>query len=205
LRDVLPTLTISAILPFVTYRLLIAYAPSMSEVTRLLIAGTFPATHNMIEIVRRRTIDIVGMIVIAGIIVSIAATFISGDPKLLLVRESFVTGALGLLALSSFAWKRPLMFYIARQMVAGQDAALITRFDALGERPHGRHMFQVITLVWAIGWLAEFALRIVMVETLTVSTVLAVSPFVFAGINLTIFAWMFSYVRRMRHATMDVR
>jgi hypothetical protein len=66
-------------------------------------------------------------------------------------------------------------------------------------------MFQVITLVWAIGWLAEFALRIVMVETLTVSTVLAVSPFVFAGINLTIFAWMFSYVRRMRHATMDVR
>jgi hypothetical protein len=199
----LPTLVISAVLPFLTYRLLGASVPSMSEVTRLLIAGSFPAAHSVIGIVRRRTIDIIGVIVVVGIIVSIVATFVSGDPKLLLIRESFVTGALGLLALSSFAWKRPLMFHIARQTATGQDPALMARFDALWQRPLGRRTFRIITLVWSAGWLAEFGLRIVMVETLTIPTVLAVSPFVFAAINLGLFGWMFWYVQRVRRKAMQ--
>ena len=198
LRTMLPTLTISGLLPFVVYRLLTIYAPWMSEVVRLLIAGSFPAAHSVVGIVRRQTLDIIGIIVVVGILVSIVATLIGGDPKLLLIRESFVTGALGVLALSSFVWTRPLMFYIGRQMTAGQDPALTARFDALWLRPAGRRTFRTITLVWGIGWLAEFALRIAMVETLTTSQVLAISPFVFNGINLGLFAWMFAYARRVR-------
>jgi hypothetical protein len=203
LRGLLPMLTVNAVLPFVTYRLLTVYIPSMSEVMRLLVAGMFPTAHSMIGLVRRRSLDIVGIVVIVGIAVSIGATFLSGDPRLLLIRESFVTGALGLLALSSLFWSRPLIFYIGRQMSAGQDPALIARFDALWQRPRGRRTFQVITIVWAIGWLAEFGLRIVMVETLTIATILAVSPFVFTAINLGLFAWMFAYVRRVRRRAMQ--
>jgi hypothetical protein len=175
----------------------------MSEIMRLLVAGTFPAAHSVVGLVRRRSLDIVGIIVLAGIAVSIGATFLSGDPKPLLIRESFVTGALGLLALSSFFWERPLIFYIGRQMSAGQDPALIARFDALWQRPHGRRTFRVLTMVWAIGWLAEFGLRIVMVETLTTAAVLAVSPFVFNAINLGLFGGMFAYVRRVRRRAMQ--
>jgi hypothetical protein len=86
----------------------------MSEVMRLMVAGVFPAAHSVIGIARRRSLDIVAVIVIVGISVSIVATFVGGDPKLLLIRESFVTGALGLLGLSSMLWKRPLMFHIGR-------------------------------------------------------------------------------------------
>jgi hypothetical protein len=203
LGGLLPTLIVSAVMPFVTYRVLTAYAPSTSEVLRLLVAGIFPTAHSIFGLVRRRSLDIVGIIVIVGIAVSIAATFLSGNPKLLLIRESFVTGALGLLALSSLFWNRPLMFYIGRQMSAGQDPTLVARFDALWQRPRGRQIFRVITVVWGIGWLAEFGLRIAMVETLTIATVLAASPFVFTTINLGLFAWMFAYVRRARRKAME--
>jgi hypothetical protein len=174
----------------------------MSEVMRLMVAGVFPAAHSVIGIARRRSLDIVAVIVIVGISVSIVATFVGGDPKLLLIRESFVTGALGLLGLSSMLWKRPLMFHIGRQMSTGRDPVLVARFDALWQRPRGRRTFRVMTLVWAIGWLVEFALRIVMVETLTIPTVLAISPFVFGATNLGLFAWMVTYVHRMRRGAL---
>jgi hypothetical protein len=202
-RGLLPTLTVSAVVPFVTYRLLTAYVPSMSEVMRLLIAGVVPAAHSVNGVIRRRSLDIVAIIVLVGIGVSIVATLVGGDPKLLLIRESFVTAALGLLGLSSMLWKRPLMFYIGRQVSAGRDPVLIARFDALWQRPQGPRTFRVMTLVWAVGWLTEFALRVVMVETLTIPTVLAISPFVFGAINLGLFAWMFAYVRRVRRRAMQ--
>jgi len=58
------------LLPFVTYRFLTAYVPSMSEVMRLMVAGVFPAAHSVIGIARRRSLDIVAVIVIVGISVS---------------------------------------------------------------------------------------------------------------------------------------
>jgi len=198
IRTVLPTLIVSAVLPYVTYQLLTHYVPSMSTVMALAISASFPAAHSLLGIIRRRTLDIVGVIVLIGIGVSIVATLVGGDPKILLIRESFVTGALGLVALGSFFGERPFIFYLARQMSAGQDPSLVARFDALWQRPRGRRTFRVLTAVWGTVWLAEFGLRIAMVEMLSIPTVLAVSPIVFNAINVGLFAWTFAYARRMR-------
>jgi hypothetical protein len=198
LRGVLPIIVMSGVLPYATYELLTMYIPSMPEVWALAAAGTFPAAHSLIGVVRQRRLDIIGIIVVVGIAFSIVATLVGGSPKLLLIRESFVTGALGLLGLSSLLWKRPLIFYIARQMSAGADPAIAARFDALWLRPLGPRTFRLMTLVWAIGWLMEFALRIVMVETLTIPQVLVIGPIVFSGVNVGLFAWTFAYARRVQ-------
>ena len=203
LRGLIPTLVISGVLPYLTYQFLTGYVPSISKVLALAISGSFPAAHSIIGVLRRRSLDIVGIIVILGISVSIVATMLGGDPKILLIRESFVTGALGVVALSSIAWKRPLIFYLARQMSAGQDPTLAARFDALWQRPRGPRTFRVMTLVWGTTWLLEFTLRVVMVETLTIPQVLGISPFVFNGINIGLFAWTFAYARRVRRRAMQ--
>jgi hypothetical protein len=79
------------------------------------------------------------------------------------------------------------------------------RFDALWDVEEARRVFRVLTLVWSAGWLAEFALRVTMVLTLSVSQVLAVSPFVFNGITLGLIAWTLAYVRRKQRSHLDVR
>jgi hypothetical protein len=134
--------------------------------------------------------------VLAGIVVSIIGITAGGSPRLLLIRESFVTAALALIALSSFAWTRPLLFYIGRQFSAGNDVEAGRRFDALWDVERARQTFRVLTFVWAVGWLGEFVLRVVMVFTLTVGQVLAIAPFVFNGITLGLIAWTLGYVRR---------
>lgn len=203
LRGILPSLVISGACPLITYQLLMAYVPAMSKVTALAIGAIFPAVHGVAGIARRRYLDFIGLMVLIGIALTIVATFVGGDPKLLLMRESFVTGSLGLVALSSFLWRRPLLFYIGRQFSAGDDRERLAQFNALWERPGARHTFRIMTAVWAIGWLGEFALRVAMVETLTIPQVLAISPFVFNTINIGLIAWTFAFVRRRRRRAQE--
>jgi hypothetical protein len=204
LRSILPGLFIDALLPFLTYQLLTSYVPGLSQVTALAIGAIFPAVNGIVGIVRRRRLDVVAIIVLIGIAVSIVASRMGGDPKLFLIRESFVTGALGLVCLMSLAWPRPLMFYIGRQFTAGDDPAQIEIFNGLWQRPGARRVFRLLTIVWGAVWLGEFGLRVLMVWTLSVPQVLAISPFVFNGITIGLIAWTVAYVKRRRQRQADV-
>ena len=205
IRSVFPSLVIDGLLPFLTYVLLTSYVPRLSQVIALGLSATFPTVYGLVTIVRRRHLDIIGAVVLIGIVVSIVATLVGGDPKLLLIRESFVTGALGVVCLTSLVWSRPLMFYIGRQFSAGEDPAKIAEFNALWQYPMARHTFRVMTIVWAIGWMSEFALRVVMVWTLSIPEVLAISPFVFNGLTIGLIAWSFAYARRQRQRGTEAR
>src|SRR5229473_2115870 len=156
IRGVVPSLVIDGLLPFLTYVLVTSYVPDVSQVIALGLSATFPTIYGLVSIVRRRHLDIIGAVVLVGIVVSILALLVGGDPKLLLIRESFVTGALGLVCLTSLVWPRPLMFYIGRQFSVGEDPAKIAEFNALWQYPGARHTFRVMTIVWAIGWMGEF-------------------------------------------------
>jgi hypothetical protein len=205
IRGAFPSLVIDGLLPFLTYLLLTSYVPHLSQVIALGLSATFPTVNGLLTIVRRRHLDIIGAVVLTGIAFSILATLVGGDPKLLLIRESFVTGALGIVCLTSLVWPRPLMFYIGRQFSVGEDPAKIAEFNALWQYPRARHTFRVMTIVWAIGWISEFALRVVMVWTLSIPEVLAISPLVFNGITIGLIAWTIAYGRRQRQRGAEAR
>ena len=64
---------------------------------------------------------------------------------------------------------------------------------------HGfRHVFRVFTVVWGVAYLVEAAARVVIVETTSTGTALAVSkvmPYAVAGLLV---GWMVFYGRRAR-------
>ena len=160
--------------------------------------AVFPAAKGVIDITRRKHVDIIGAIVLVGIGVSVVSVLVSASPRLFLIRESFVTGAVGLLALTSFLWKRPMLFYVGRQFSTGNDAGAVAHFNGLWAHPEARRTFRLLTAVWALGWLGEFGLRVVMVLTLSVPKVLLLSPFVFNGITFGLIAWTLAYVQRQQ-------
>lgn len=198
LRSVLPTLAFDAALPYATYTLVQALRPGIGEVAALGATAVGPAAFGLYGILRRRHVDIIGAVVLAGIVVTGAAVFIGGDPKLVLVRESFVTGALGVACLLSLLARKPLMFYIARQFSAGADAAAIERFDALWQRPGARRVFRILSLVWGLGWIAEFLLRVAIVQAFSVPRALAIGPIVFNALMIALIAWTLVWTRHRR-------
>ena len=197
LRGFLWDIALNAGIPLLLYRLAKRYV-SASEVVALVIAATFPLAMSAFGLVRRRRLDPVAVIVLLGIVVSGIGVLMGGSPRLLLIRESLFTGALGLACFGSLLLPRPLMFYFGRHFLAGDDPAARAEFDAGWQRPGVRVVHRLITVVWGSAFLGEFAIRIALVYTLPAAAVLVISPIILGVITIGTFTWTFAYVRRVR-------
>lgn len=205
LRSLLPILVLDIVCPYLAYHYLRQQFPRMSPSRALLLSGVFPVLNNVRSLVRSRTLDIIGVVVLVGIVVGAASAFVTGDPKLLLIRESFVTGALAIVCLASLLWPRPLLFFIGRDFSTGHDPARVAEFNALWERPGARGVFRVMTVVWGLGWLGEFLLKIVLVLTLTIPQVLVVGPIESNGITIALIVWTIRYANESRRRGEEAR
>jgi hypothetical protein len=139
--------------------------------------------------------------VLLGIAVSIIGVLLGGGPRLLLIRESFVTGAAGLALLVSLVLPKPLGYYFAQQLLTGNDPQRRAGFAAFWHYPSFRRGIVGGTIFWSLLLLAEFSLRVVLVFTLPTIVVLAVSPIVFnalivGGIVVSVI-WGRNLVRRI--------
>ena len=194
IRSLLVSIVINAAIPFLLYTLSKKYISS-SEVVALSIAALFPILDSIFGIIRHRRLDLIAVLTLLGIVVSLVGVLMGGDTKILLIRESFLTCALGIACFVSLLLPRPLMFYFGRQMVAGRDPVKIAQFDTQYQRPYARFVHRLITIVWGVAYVGEFILRVVLVYTLPAAVVLLVSPFLLGGITVATLAWTFAYVR----------
>ena len=188
---------LNIVIPVALYRLS-RQCFSASEMTALIAAAAFPLAKNAFELLHRRRLDPVAVVVLVGVTVSGVGVLLGGSPRLLLVRDSLCTGAFGLACFISLLLPRPLMFYFGRHFMAGRDPAARARFDAGWQRPHVRYVNRLITVVWGFALLGEFALRLVLVYRLRTTWVLVLSPIVSGAVIVGTFTWTFAYVRRVR-------
>lgn len=194
IRGLMPSILINGALPLATYLLLKQY--HYSDLIALSASVLFPVIGTIMSIVRQRTLDLIAALALMGIAVSMLAVFLGGNPRLLLIRESFITGALGIACFVSLLFKRPLMFYFGRYFATANDPARIAQYNGLWQYPSFRFVNRVITVVWGVAYTGEFILRIILVYTVPPAVVLAVSPLMQGGLTILTIAWTFAYARR---------
>ena len=169
----------------------------LTAVTALLASGVFPALGVTIGVIRHRRLDVVGAVVLAGIIVGTVLGLVSHSARLVLVEGSVPTAVFGLACLGSLGARRPLMFSFALEVI-GSGTAKGREMTGLWQYEGFRRIFRVITMVWGVGFLLEAALRVVIVFNTPAGTALAISkvtPFLFAGIMS---AWTVAYGARQK-------
>jgi len=135
----------------VVYRLV---EGSTSIVTALLLSSLPPIIWSLLQLLWTRKLDVISLLVIAGIAASLVATLLGGNPRLLLVRESFVTGIFGLVFLGSLWLPRPLLFYLAKAAVAKEGIAE-AQFAGRWSVPGFRYTFYLMTIVWGVGLIVQ--------------------------------------------------
>lgn len=195
LRPLLRSIVLNAAVPLALYALSKRYLHA-SEVVALSIAAIFPAGDSLVGVGRRRRLDVIAAIALLSIVVSMIGVALGGSPKILLIRESFFTGALGLACFLSLLLPRPLMFYFGRQFMTGGDPTRAARFNAQWRKPAVRRMHRLITVVWGVAFGGEFLVRVILVYTLPAYVVLAVAPFLTGAIVALTILWTLAYVRR---------
>lgn len=171
---------------------------SPSEFTALLLASIFPTLKSVYDVCRRGELDPISVVVLLGIAAGIAALLFAGSYRVLLLRESLFTLVFGLVCLGSLLppSHKPVMFYLGRAFTAGNDPVRRAAFDANWQDPQTRHRLRVLTLVWGLFLVAEFAFRAVLIYTVSPAMVLAVSPIVLGGVSILIILWSFRYGTR---------
>ncbi|CAE6816527.1 VC0807 family protein [Paraburkholderia haematera] len=189
-------LAVNFLLPWLAYRLAL---PHLGETGALIASAVPPIVWSLIELVRFRRVDALSVMVVAGIVLSVAAMALGGSPRMLLLRESLVSGAVGVVFLLSLPMHRPLIFYLARATVAREMEGGAARFETLWrERPALVSAIRFMTLVWGVGLTGETALRAWMALTWPVERFLVVSPFIGYGIYGGLALWTLWYRKTMR-------
>jgi hypothetical protein len=189
-------LAVNLVLPWLAYRLAV---PHWGETGGLIASAVPPLVWSAVELARFRRVDALSVMVLLAIVLSIAAMALGGSPRMLLVRESLVSGAVGVAFLFSLAMPRPLVFYLARATVAREMADGAARIEALWhERPAFVSALRLMTAVWGAGLTGETALRAWMAMTWPVERFLVVSPFIGYGIYGALLLWTVWYRKGMR-------
>jgi len=181
------SVALDVVVPIVAYQVMI-HLFGVARVPALVLSGAFPAVNVARRYVRDRRVDPVGVIVLVSILVGAAVSLVSGSEKLTLLRESFLTAAFGIAFLVSLVVGKPIMFLLIRQFMAQEDEQRLAEWDALWlDVPEFRRVMRQMTAVWGVALLSEFALKVVMIETLSTDVVQAISgPLLLAFIAVLI-------------------
>ena len=181
--------------PLVAYQLL--RSAGQSAVSALVLSGVFPALGVLAGLVRHRRVDVLGILVLAGIAVGTILGLLSGNARLVLLEGSVPTAMLGLFCLASLWSSRPLIYRFALEFM-GADTPKGRDFAALWRYPGFRHVFRLFTVVWGVTYLAEAVARVVIVETTSTATALTVSKVMPYAVAAALVGWMIAYGRRAR-------
>jgi hypothetical protein len=197
-------IAVNFLLPWLAYRVAL---PHLGETGALIASAVPPIVWSLVELVRFRRIDALSVMVVAGIVLSVAAMALGGSPRMLLLRESLVSGAVGVVFLLSLPMRRPLIFYLARATVAREMAGGAAHFEALWrERPTLATSMRLMTLVWGVGLTGETALRSWMALTWPIERFLVISPFIGYGIYGGLALWTLWYRKTLtRRASAPVQ
>jgi hypothetical protein len=178
IKGIVTTLLINGALPFVVYEVLRSH---MSSIVALSIATIIPLIDNLLSLIKKRRLDVFAVFMLISFMLGIMMVSIGGSERLLLIRESFVTGILGIIFLVSLLFPRPLIFHFALRFTVGNDPDKTSAFADNWQYAYFRFVLRLMTVVWGLALIGESVVRSILVFKLSVSQFLAVSNFIMYG------------------------
>ncbi|CDS10490.1 hypothetical protein LRAMOSA03166 [Lichtheimia ramosa] len=174
----------------------------IGELYALLISGIPPLLHVIYTFIRKRRVDVLGVLVLFAFVISAVISIVTGDARAALLRDSAVTmviAALFAFTLIPIRTERlsiyPITWSITRKMIYDnvepyhwRDQHYVRHempfSDFIWSHLHAaRKGHYLLTAGYAIGLTAEFVIRVIMVE----ATSLSVSQIVLYG-NIVVFS-----------------
>ncbi|GHC67973.1 VC0807 family protein [Streptomyces cinnamoneus] len=192
------SIVFNVVLPMVTYQQL--RDAGWSEFTALLVSGAWPVLDTVIHLIWQRRIDEFAVVTLIFMALTVIVTVVGPhSTRLLLVKESAVTGLFGVVCLVSLALPRPLMFYFGRKFGTDGTKEGLERWNGLwAEQPGFRRVMRTITTAWGVGYVVEAGTRIGLSYVLSTGTMVGLNSVLAYGVPVVLVTWTITYSKRAR-------
>jgi hypothetical protein len=173
-------LLIDVALPIGSYYLL-KNGLGLSTVAALAWSSVGPALRTGWGVVKERRVNGLASLILFVNVVGVGLGLLSGDPRMMLAKDSGASSAIGIGILVSVALGRPMMTAAMKPWLVKGDAEREAAWERLlNGSPAFRRAERVFSLVWGVVLLAECAVRIVGAYTLPVDTMVWLGSVVLA-------------------------
>ncbi|MFD9125282.1 VC0807 family protein [Kitasatospora sp. NPDC059571] len=191
------TIGLNIVAPILTYNAL--SDRGCAEFTALLISGVWPLVDIAVYLAWHRRIDEFAAFTLLFLGLTVAVTLVGPhSARLLLVKDSLVTGLFGVVCLASLAAPRPLMFYFGRKFGTDGTPEGLDRWNGLWQYEGFRRVQRNLTLGWGVGYLAEAAARVGLSYVLATGTMVTLNAVLSYGVTAALIAWTVLYAKRAR-------
>jgi hypothetical protein len=134
-------------------------------------SSVFPAIRSVAGIVAQRQLNVLALLMLAVNIAGIGVSFATGDPRLMIAKDSAISSVIGLVILGSVALRRPLMTAGLEPWLTRGAADRTAAWNRLlAGSARFRRLESLFSVIWGIVLLGECAARMVGAFTLPVPT-----------------------------------
>jgi hypothetical protein len=170
----------------------------IGQVHALIVSSLPPIVWTVARSVYSRKTDAVSLLVIFGIFLSLVAFIGGGSVRLVQLRQNLVIGLIGLLFLSSIAFRRPLILPLARATILRSHSDAVRTLDDLQDKQEFRRDMTMLTAVWGVGLLAETAAACILLYCMPIQEFLIVNPVIGYGAMAGLLLWSLWCAKRWR-------
>lgn len=174
-RHLLRQLTVELVIPLGGYYALRAAGvnPWLALIAPSLLIAGIVAYHA----IRERRVEAFALFTLTLIVAGTVMTLVTGDPRTILVRDSWIFGVLGLWMLGSLLTQRPFMRTASRAIVTAKVGEEGYReWDARWDNDSRfRSHLRILTGVWGTAFTLDAVVRVVLAYTLPIDSIPLVS------------------------------
>jgi hypothetical protein len=181
-----------AAIPVVAFYLL--HLAGESDWAALLAATLLAAARVFWVALRTRRITWFAALMMLVFGVGLGLAFLVGDPRLMLAKNSLVTGVIGGLFLASLATRRPLTLIAFQTWRPGSAETLARSYET---DPAVRRPFRRAACAWGIGMIGEAALRIPLIYLMPLDVAVAASSALMLTVVGSLAAWTAAAAARL--------
>lgn len=174
LRTLLMPLAVDVAAPMACYYLLHG-ALGTSEVTALAVSGVIPAVRVIAGIVRDRTLNGLAGLTLVVNVAGIALSFVTGDARMMIAKDSALSGVISLFMMLTAFTARPVMTPGMRAFITRGNAVREAAWERLASGARFRRAERRFTGIWGAAMLADCVARLIGAFTLPVSTMVWLS------------------------------
>ncbi len=172
-----------------------------SDFTGLLAGTLFAGAVLIIETIRARRLEPFAAIMLGVFAFGLIGSLLSGDPRMMIVKDSAGTAIIGIAFLISTAVGKPLTYLSARKILTAAGPAKLAEFEeSYRLNPAKRRGFSTLAVAWGVGLVADATVRILLAYQLPIHTMAWLSPVLSIIFFAPLIALSVHSVKRARRA-----